>query len=74
MRRRRERLTEFPGTTGNLVAPVSAKLEELPNTVLLALTHEDAVDVLYQRLLAILRQKQPLSNAHTCPPRSFKPM
>jgi hypothetical protein len=28
----------------------------------------------YQRLLAIMREKQPLSNADTCPPRSFKPM
>ena len=28
----------------------------------------------YQRLLAIMREKQPLSNAETCPPRSFKPM
>ena len=56
VRRLRERLTEFPGTTGNLEAPVSAKLEDLANTVLLAPSHEDAVDGVYQILTGALVQ------------------
>ena len=54
VRRLRERLTEFPGTTGNLDAPVSGKLEALANTVLLAPSHEDAVDGVYQLLTGAL--------------------
>ena len=54
VRRLRERLTEFPGTTGNLERPVSGRLEELANTVLLAPSHEDAVDGIYQLLTGAL--------------------
>ena len=28
----------------------------------------------YQKLLQIMRDKQPLTNSQTCPPRSYKPM
>ncbi len=54
VRRLRERLVEFPGTTANLDAPVSKALEDLANTVLLAPTHQDAVDGIYQILTGAL--------------------
>jgi hypothetical protein len=54
VRRLRERLVEFPGTSTNLDAPVSARLEHLTNTVLLAPTHQDAVDGVYQILTGAL--------------------
>ena len=56
VRRLRERLEEFPGTTSNLETPVSATLETLVNTVLLAPAHEDAVDGIYQILTGALVQ------------------
>ena len=46
VRRLSLRTNEFLG--GNPNAPVSAKLEELVNTVLLAPSHQDAVDGIYQ--------------------------
>jgi hypothetical protein len=45
VRRLRERIAEFPG--GKPDAPVSARLEELANTVLLAPSFEDALDGIY---------------------------
>lgn len=48
VRRLRDRTQQFIG--GNPDAPVSAKLEKLVNTVLLAPSHEDAVDGIYQVL------------------------
>jgi hypothetical protein len=54
VRRLRERLVQFPGTTGNLEAPVSARLEKLVNTVLLAPSFQDAVDGIYQILSGAL--------------------
>ena len=56
VRRLRERLGEFPGTTSNLEAPVSAKLEDLVNIVLLAPSHEDAIDGIYQILTGAVVQ------------------
>ncbi len=50
----RDRLTEFPGTKGNLDAPVSQKLENLVNTVLQAPTFEDAIDGVYSVLMGAL--------------------
>lgn len=44
VRRLRERLVQFPGTTGNLEAPVSKRLENLANAVLLAPSLDDALD------------------------------
>jgi hypothetical protein len=56
VQRLRDRSAEFPGTQLNADAPVSRRLEDLANTVLLAPSHEDAVDGLYQVLLeAIVR-------------------
>ncbi|BCM88958.1 hypothetical protein IAD21_00800 [Abditibacteriota bacterium] len=52
----RQRAIEFPGTSGNLDAPVSAKLERLANTVLLAPSYEDAVDGIYDVLLPALNR------------------
>ena len=54
VRRLRERLVQFPGTTGNLDAPVSPCLEKLVNTVLLAPSHQDAVDGIYHLLSGAL--------------------
>ncbi len=54
VRRLRERLTQFPGSTNNLDMPVSRKLEVLVNTVLLAPSHEDVVDGIYQILTGAL--------------------
>jgi hypothetical protein len=50
----RKRLSEFPGTVGNLDAPVSPALEELVNTVLLAPSFEDAIDGTYSVLMRAL--------------------
>ncbi len=50
VRRLRDRLAQFPGSVHNLDQPVSQKLEALANTVLLAPTHQDAVDGIYQVL------------------------
>jgi len=47
VRRLRERLIQFPGTAGNLNAPVSDRLETLANAVLLAPTFEDLLDGLF---------------------------
>ncbi|HEU5099825.1 MAG TPA: hypothetical protein VFU22_12430 [Roseiflexaceae bacterium] len=54
VRRLRERLTQFPGSVHNLDRPVSARLEALANTVLLAPSHQDAVDGIYQLLTGAL--------------------
>jgi hypothetical protein len=50
VRRIRERAVQFPGTKTNLELPVSRRLENLANTVLLAPGLEDAVDGIYQFL------------------------
>jgi hypothetical protein len=50
VRRLRERLVQFPGSTHNLDQPVSRRLEALANAVLLAPSHQDAVDGIYQIL------------------------
>ena len=52
----RQRLIEFPGTTGNLDAPVAPPLEALANTVLQAPSYEDAVDGIYDLLLPALNR------------------
>ena len=49
-------MVEFPGTVGNLELPASRELEELVNTVLLAPSHADAVDGIYQILTGALVQ------------------
>lgn len=54
VQRLRDRLVEFPGTTGNLETPVSRELEALVNTVLLAPSHEDAIDGIYALLMGAL--------------------
>ena len=54
VQRLRERQAQFPGTSGNLDAPVSKKLERLVNTVLQAPSHEDAVDGIHSVLLGAL--------------------
>src|SRR5215212_5749791 len=54
VRRLRERLTQFPGSVHNLDRPVSRQLEVLANTVLLAPSHQDAVDGIYQLLAGAL--------------------
>ncbi len=54
VRRLRERLVQFPGTASNTQMPVSANLEQLVNTVLLAPQHQDAVDGIYQILSGAL--------------------
>jgi hypothetical protein len=54
VRRLRERLTQFPGSVHNLDQPVSQRLETLANTVLLAPSHPDAVDGIYQLLSGAL--------------------
>ena len=52
VRRLRERISQFPG--GKPDAPVSADLEVLANTVLLAPTLNDALDGIYELLLKAL--------------------
>src|SRR4028118_672562 len=54
VRRLRERLVQFPGTTNNLDAPVAPRLEKLVNTVLLAPSHQDAIDGIYHILVGAL--------------------
>src|SRR6266498_4193766 len=54
VRRLRERLTQFPGSVHNLDRPVSPRLEALANTALLAPSHQDAVDGIYQLLAGAL--------------------
>src|SRR6476619_5822924 len=54
VRRLRERLTQFPGSVHNLDRPVSQRLETLANTVLLAPSHQDAIDGIYQLLAGAL--------------------
>src|SRR5688500_16297199 len=54
VRRLRERLTQFPGSVHNLDRPVSQRLEALANTALLAPSHQDAVDGIYQLLSGAL--------------------
>ena len=49
-RKLRDRLSQFPGSLHNLDQSVSAKLEQLANTVLLAPSHQDAIDGIYQLL------------------------
>jgi len=49
VRRLRERVEQFPG--GKADAPVSARLEQLANTALLAPSFEDALDAIYELLL-----------------------
>lgn len=73
VRRLRERLAQFPGSVHNLDAPVSARLEQLANTVLLAPTHQDAIDGIYQLLtgaltmayLTYVQQAHPVHDAPT---------
>ncbi|HEY5550657.1 MAG TPA: hypothetical protein VIK52_02125 [Opitutaceae bacterium] len=52
VRRLRERIEQFPG--GKADAPVSPKLEELANAVLLAPSLDDALDAIYELLLKTL--------------------
>lgn len=52
VRRLRERIVQFPG--GKPDAPVSARLERLANTILLAPSLEDALDGIYLLLLKAL--------------------
>lgn len=54
VRRLRDRLAQFPGSVHNLDQPVSRRLELLANTVLLAPSHQDAVDGVYQLLTGAL--------------------
>ncbi len=54
VRRLRDRLSQFPGSVHNLDQPVSRRLETLANTVLLAPSHQDAVDGIYQLLTGAL--------------------
>jgi hypothetical protein len=54
VRRLRERLTQFPGSVHNLDRPVSQRLEALANTALLAPSHQDAIDGIYQLLAGAL--------------------
>jgi hypothetical protein len=71
VRRLRERIAEFPG--GKPDAPVSARLEVLANTVLLAPSFEDALDGIYQLLTkalaasyaAYVRNAHPIHDAPT---------
>ncbi len=52
VRRLRERVAQFPG--GKPDAPVSSRLEQLANTVLLAPNYQDALDGIYEILLKAL--------------------
>lgn len=54
VRRLRDRLTQFPGSTNNLDVAVSSKLEMLGNAVLCAPSFEDAIDGIYQQLTGAL--------------------
>lgn len=71
VRRLRERTEQFPG--GHPDAPVSARLEQLANAVLLAPVLEDALDGIYQVLggalvksyLQYARQAHPIHDAPT---------
>ena len=71
VRRLRERVAEFPG--GKPDAPVSARLQELANTVLLAPSFEDALDGTCQLLTkalaasyaAYVRNAHPIHDAPT---------
>ncbi len=71
VRRLRERVAQFPG--GKPDAPVSARLERMANTVLLAPTYQDALDGIYELLLKALitaygeysRQAHPIHDAPT---------
>lgn len=56
VRRIRERLIQFPGTTSNLDAPVSRRLEAVVNAVLLAPSFEDWIDGCYRALNGALAQ------------------
>jgi hypothetical protein len=47
-------LGQFPGAAQNMDAPVSARLEKLVNTVLLAPSFEDALSGIYQVLMGAL--------------------
>jgi hypothetical protein len=72
VRRLRERIVQFPGSVNNVEAPVSARLEKLANTVLLAPSFEDAVDGIYQFLsgaltLSYLRYAQSAHPVHDAP-------
>ena len=63
VRRLRERLEQFPGSSSNLDAPVSHKLEALVNTVLLAPSFHDAVDGIYGILMRALTRSYQLYGA-----------
>lgn len=65
VRRLRERISQFPG--GKPDAPVSARLEHLANTVLLAPSLEDALDGIYQFLLKALVAAYGEYSAHAHP-------
>jgi len=52
VRRLRERVEQFPG--GKADAPVSSRLEQLANTVLLAPSLDDALDGMYEMLIKAL--------------------
>jgi hypothetical protein len=72
VRRLRERIVQFPGSVNNVDAPVSARLEKLCNTVLLAPSFEDAVDGIYQYLsgaltMSYLRYAQAAHPVHDAP-------
>jgi hypothetical protein len=72
VRRLRERIVQFPGSVNNVDAPVSARLEKLGNTVLLAPSFEDAVDGIYQFLsgaltMSYLRYAQSAHPVHDAP-------
>jgi hypothetical protein len=72
VRRLRERIVQFPGSVNNVEAPVSARLEKLANTVLLAPSFEDAVDGIYQYLsgaltMSYLRYAQAAHPVHDAP-------
>ncbi|MEX0774628.1 MAG: hypothetical protein WD042_02815 [Phycisphaeraceae bacterium] len=54
VRRLRSRLAQFPGAAANLDQPVSAALERLTNTVLLAPSHQDAAEGIYGLLNRLL--------------------
>lgn len=73
VRKLRDRLTQFPGSVHNLDQPVSERLEQLANAVLLAPSHQDAVDGVYQLLsgaltasyLGYIQRAHPIHDAPT---------
>jgi hypothetical protein len=73
VRRLRDRLAQFPGSVHNLDVPVSRRLEDLANAVLLAPSHQDAVDGIYQLLsgaltgayLGYIQRAHPIHDAPT---------